>query len=135
MGAGLKKTRYQFLPDLLPEEYEALKASIAERGVDVLIIVDQDGNIIDGFHRDRACEELGIFCPREVRDFRSEAEKFELALQLNCRRRQLDREQRRALISAYLKRDPQIADNHLAEIIGGISKNTVADVRGELEAT
>ena len=127
------RSRYQFLPDLLPEEYEALKASIAEQGVEVPIIVDQDGNIIDGFHRDRACGELGIFCPREVRHFESETHKFELVLRLNCRRRQLNRQQKRDLISAYMKHDPQIADNHLAEIIGGISKNTVADIRGELE--
>jgi len=33
------KPRYQILP-----EFDALKASIAERGVDVPIIVDQQGN-------------------------------------------------------------------------------------------
>ncbi len=127
--------RYQFLPDLLPEEYEALKASIAERGVEVPVIVDQDGETVDGFHRQRATDELGVFCPKEVREFETEAEKFELALRLNCRRRQLNREQKRDLIGAYLQRDPQIADNCLAEIIGGVSKNTVAEIRTQLEAT
>jgi site-specific DNA-methyltransferase (adenine-specific) len=126
---------YQFLPELLPEEFEALKSSIAERGVDVPIIVDQDGNIIEGFHRQRACDELRIFCPREVRHFETDAERFELALRLNCRRRQLNRQQKRELIAVYLLRDPQIADNFLSEIIGGLSKNTVAEVRHELEAT
>ena len=92
-------------------------------------------NIIDGFHRQRVCGELGIFCPREVRQFESEAEKFELSLRLNCRRRQLSRKQKRDLIAAYLKRDPQIADNYLAELIGGVSKNTIAEVRHELEVT
>ena len=87
---------YHILPALLPEEYEALKASIAERGVDIPIIVDQEGNIIDGFHRQRACDELGIYCPREVRQFVSEAEKFELVLRANCRRRQLNRKQKEA---------------------------------------
>lgn len=42
------RSNYQFFPDLLPEEYEALKLDIAERGLQVPIIVDQDGNIIDG---------------------------------------------------------------------------------------
>jgi site-specific DNA-methyltransferase (adenine-specific) len=126
---------YQFLPDLLPEEYEALKASIAERGVEVPVVIDQDGETVDGFHRERATDELGIFCPKEIREFSNAAEKFELALRLNCRRRQLNREQKRELIAAYLQRDPQIADNHLAEIIGGISKNTVAEIRSQLEAT
>ena len=127
--------KYQLLPDLLPEEYDLLRASIADHGVEVPIIVDQEGNIIDGLHRQRACDELGVNCPREVRHFETEPEKVELALRLNCRRRQLDRKQKRNLIAAYLKCDPQIADNYLGEIIGGISKNTVADVRAELEAT
>ena len=87
----MEKTKYQLLPDLLPEEYDLLKASIADHGVEVPIIVDQEGNIIDGIHRQRACDELGINCPREVRHFETEAEKFELILRLNCRRRQLNR--------------------------------------------
>ena len=41
-------------PDLLPEEYEALRASIAERGVDIPKVVDQAGNTLDGRHRQRA---------------------------------------------------------------------------------
>ena len=130
----MKVSPYRIIPDLLPEEYEALKASIADRGVDIPIIVDQDGNIIDGFHRQRACDELGIFCPREVREFASEAEKYELILRANCRRRQLNRAQKEKLIEVYLLRDPQIADNNLGILIG-ISKNTIAKVRSNLEAT
>lgn len=127
-------SNYQILPPLLPNEFEALKASIAEQGIDVPIIVDQEGNTIDGYHRQRACDELGIFCPREVRHFESETDKLELVLRLNCGRRQLNRQQKRSVIDAYLLRDPQIADNFLAQIIG-VSKNTVADVRSTLEAT
>ena len=119
-----------FLPPLLPDEYEALKRSIAEDGyIGEPIIGDQDGGIVDGWHRQRACDELGIFCPREVRHFATEAEKYELALRLNCRRRQLNRKQKQALIEVYLRCDPQIADNYLADLIGGISQNTVAQVR------
>ena len=131
----MERSPYQILPDLLPEEYESLKASVAEHGVQVPIIVDQDGHTIDGFHRLRACDELGIECPREVRHFESETDNFELALRLNCHRRMLNREQKRDLIAVYLRRDPQIADNTLADLIGGVSKNTVADVREELVGT
>lgn len=73
-------SNYQILPPLLSDEFEALKTSIAEQGVDVPIIVDQEGNIIDGYHRQRACDDLGIFCPREVRHFQCETDKLELAL-------------------------------------------------------
>ena len=127
--------RYKFFPDLLPEEYDLLKTSIADHGVEVPIVVDQEGDIIDGFHRQQACDELGVACPREIRYFESEIEKLELAIRLTCPRRQLNRRQKRELIAAYLRRDPQIADNCLAELIGGVSKNTVAEVRSDLEST
>ena len=134
-GPAPKAHKYQFLPELTDDEYQALMASIAERGVDVPILVDQDGEIIDGFNRQRACDELKVHCPKEVREFASEAERYETALQLNCRRRQLTRRQKKELVAAYLKRDPAMADNHLAEIIGGVSKNTVSEVRQRLERT
>ena len=50
--------RYQVLPDLPPEKFEALKADIAERGVLVPIDVDEEGHILDGHHRYRACMQL-----------------------------------------------------------------------------
>lgn len=123
------------LPPLLPDEYERLKASIAERGyVGEPTIADQDNTTVDGFHRQRACDELGIFCPKEVRLFETQVEKYELALRLNCRRRQLSRAQKQALIEVYLRCDSGINDKHLADIIG-VSQNTVASVREKLVAT
>ena len=112
-----------------------LRATIIERGVDEAIIVDEDGQIVDGWQRYTICQELGIFCPRQVRKFGSEAEKFELALMRNCNRRQLDRKQKKLLISTYLQVDSRISDNWLATIIGGVGKNHVASVRAELIAS
>lgn len=84
---------YQLLPPLTEEEYEALKADIAERGVLVPVECDEQGNILDGYHRVRACEELGIReWPSIVRVGLSEDEKIEHALRLNTHRRQLTRE-------------------------------------------
>jgi ParB-like chromosome segregation protein Spo0J len=129
------KSKYNLFPDLTPAEYAALKSSIADRGVDIPIIVDAEGNIIDGWHRQKACDELGIFCPQEVRRFDSDEEKLELAVTANAKRRQLNQEQKRALVAAYLKLDPTINDNWLAEMIGGMAKITVTKVRRRLEAT
>ena len=129
------KSKYNIFPDLMPAEYEALKASIAKRGVDVPTIVDEEGNIIDGWHRKRACDELGIFCPQEVRRFGSAQEKLELAVTVNAKRRQLNQQQKRALVAAYLKLDPSINDNWLAEMIGGMASITITKVRRQLEAT
>jgi len=52
--------QYQLLPNLSGEEFDALKADIAKRGVQVPVEYDDAGNILDGHHRIRACEELGI---------------------------------------------------------------------------
>ncbi|QDU50511.1 DNA methyltransferase [Gimesia panareensis] len=134
MSKVINKNKVQFFPVMSEEEFEALKASIADRGVEVPIIVDQDGDIIDGHQRKRACDELGINCLTEVRNFENENQKLELALTLNCNRRHLNQKQKRTLIEEYLLRDAEIADNHLAGIIG-VSKNTVASVRRKLEAS
>ena len=124
----------RLLPDLPPGEYEALRESIRHYGVRVPLIVDQHGKIIDGWHRDRACRELGLYCPREVRHFHTDAERLQVAIALNSNRRHLTRNQRRELIATYLETDPRINDTHLGEIVG-VSKNTVASVRAELERT
>src|SRR5690606_33236568 len=91
--------RYQVLPELSAEEYEALKADIAQRGVQVPVEYDEDGNILDGYHRVRACRELGLDdWPRVVRRGLTEEQKVEHALALNLHRRHLTREQRRELV-------------------------------------
>lgn len=92
--------RYQVLPGLSAEEYEALKADIAQRGVQVPVEYDEDGNILDGYHRVRACQELGITdWPKVVRRGLSEEQKIEHALALNLHRRHLTREQRREVVA------------------------------------
>ena len=47
--------KYQVMPPLSPEEYAALKADIATRGVLFPVEYDEDGNILDGHHRVKAC--------------------------------------------------------------------------------
>jgi len=85
--------KYQLLPPLTQEEYEALKADIAERGVLVPVEYDEDGNILDGHHRVKACQELGIKeWPRLIRAGLNEDEKAEHVLKLNVHRRHLPKE-------------------------------------------
>lgn len=51
-------SKYQVMPELTAEEYSELKADIAERGVMVPIEYDEQGNVLDGYHRLKICEEL-----------------------------------------------------------------------------
>ena len=89
--------RYQMLPPLSAEEYETLKAGIAERGVLVPVEYDEEGNILDGYHRVQACGELGIAdWPRVVREGLTDDQKAEHAILLNIARRHLPREWKQA---------------------------------------
>lgn len=81
--------RFQLFDPLSAAEYEALKADIAERGVLVPVELDDQGVILDGHHRDRACRQLGIECPTIVRPAMTEDEKRSHVIALNIHRRHL----------------------------------------------
>jgi len=89
-GISMKGSIFQVMPPLLAEEYAALKADIAARGVQIPIEVDADtGEVLDGFHRLQACHELGLQAPTIARHFDSAEERLEHAIKLNMLRRQL----------------------------------------------
>ena len=112
---------YQLMPDLAPDEFEALKDDIKRRGVLVAVEFDGDGNIIDGHHRLRAYNELideGEDIPmydQKVVHFPTEDAKKEYVLAINLKRRHLSPEQK-ATLYAKLRLPPynmtlqQIAD-------------------------
>ena len=123
---------YQPMPDLTPAEYEALKADIAQHGVQVPIEVDEHGAILDGHNRQRICAELGIAAPTITRAGLTEDEKHAHALRLNLQRRHLTSAQKRELIRAELDRDPGRSDREIGRLIGADHK-TVGNVRrGEI---
>ena len=67
-------------------EYEELKKSIAEHGLKNPIIVDQNGNTINGIIRKQICIELGIHCPEIVEHCESDEERIKLRIALNPQR-------------------------------------------------
>lgn len=126
---------YQVMPPLAESDFEALKADIAERGVLIPVEYDDAGNILDGHHRVRACEELGISdWPRFVRKGMSEEEKRTHARQLNIARRHLSRDQKRELIAGQLKETPERSNRQVAAGLG-VDHKTVQAVRNDSEAT
>ena len=132
---ALVRSKYQIFPSLPPAEREALKASITHHGVENATTCDDQGNVIDGWERETICHEIGITCTKEVRQFASEADKFKFILAVNAHRRpNLSQKQKREVIEAYLRGDPEVADNMLGETLG-VSKNTVLKVRRRLEAS
>ena len=133
-----EETKYQVMPPLSEEEYGALKADIAERGVLVPVVEDDEGNVLDGHHRRRVWEELTAVgfdladLPRNVRRGLSEQEKGDLAVSLNLQRRHLNRAQRKGAIATLLRRTPERSDRWLAEI-AGCDHKTVGSVRRDLK--
>lgn len=78
------------MPPLRAEEYRALKTSIRKNGVLVPVEIDAEtGELLDGHHRMRACDELGIDPPVRERSFATDTERKEHALTLNLTRRHL----------------------------------------------
>src|SRR5699024_10115691 len=124
---------YQLMPPLSPDEYAALHKSIETYGIYTPIVVDENGVVIDGHHRRKIADELGIDCPEQVKAGLSDEEKRTLALSLNLDRRHLTREQKRALIAQSVKADPQLSDREHGRRTGSDNK-TVAAVRSDLEA-
>jgi ParB-like chromosome segregation protein Spo0J len=132
--ATLAPGTYQVMPPLSHEEYAALTSSIVEHGIQVPIVVDEDGTIIDGHHRAQIAADLGVDCPRRVVAGKADIDKRTLSFALNLGRRHLTREQRRGLIADSLRADPQLSDRQHAERTGA-HHSTVGKIRAVLEST
>jgi ParB-like chromosome segregation protein Spo0J len=118
------------LPPLSQDDYEALRESIRTHGQLVPILVDGNGEILDGVHRARACQDLGLE-PRSVNVDTDDPHAVTLAVQLA--RRQLTTQQKRKIVEHELIRDPERSDRSVAAHLG-VSHPFVAGVRRDLQA-
>lgn len=106
---------FQILPELATDDFNRLKASIRERGVEVPVVVDEDGEIIDGHNRAVIADSLGIEYPTIVRAGLSVHEKRLLAVELNLARRHLTDAQK-ALMGERIEDDiAALARQRMAE--------------------
>jgi N6-adenosine-specific RNA methylase IME4 len=124
---------YQILPQLHADELARLTASIQERGVEVPIVVDEAGQIIDGHHRAMIADSLGVDYQKDTRRGLSEWEKRLLAITLNVDRRQLTDAQR---VVVGRRIEPDIAERTRARQAHGMTapgRNASAQLRGSVE--
>jgi ParB-like chromosome segregation protein Spo0J len=118
-------------PPLTDREYRNLVDNIAAQG----LIDDIDlwnGKIIDGVHRAKACQELGIEPKYRERQFKNEEEAREYAKSKNIYRRMLTIKQRLQTLEALLRADSERSNRQLAEETK-TDKATVAKVRKRME--
>lgn len=124
--------KYQTMPALSEEDAIALEKSIRTHGIQVPVLMDEEGAIIDGHHRWEIGTRCGIQVPTEVREGLTEAQKVALSISLNIDRRQVSRQQKREIIAASLKADPTASNVEHARRTGASDK-TVQTVRADLE--
>jgi ParB-like chromosome segregation protein Spo0J len=127
MGMDVQPRRHTSgnpLPPLDAKTDADLRESIAKYGVLTPILVDQRGDILDGHHRHRIADELGIACPEEPINVPEDPdERAELLAQLNdARRQRLTPEERRHLVMRL--RDAGLSERDI-ERQTGIPKTTV----------
>jgi hypothetical protein len=130
-GERVSESAYQVMPPLSPSEVAELRESIRKHGIRVPILVDSDGQVIDGHHRAELAAELGVPCPEQVATGTT-ADLRSLAYTLNLVRRHLTREEKRKLIERSLRSDPQLSNREHARRTG-TSHNTVNTIREPLE--
>jgi hypothetical protein len=111
--------KYQLFPALDAATEAALRSSIQQFGVVYPVVKDEEGNIIDGHHRARIADELGVDYPVIVRP-NGAAEN--LAIDLNTARRGGDVEKRRKM-AAEMRSDGH-STTTIARVLG-VSDETV----------
>lgn len=94
------------VPKLSGAEYEALKQSIKDDGQLLPIIVNEEGVILDGHHRYKACLELGLELKTARTEFNTKNEEMLFVINTNLNRRQLNSYKRAVLA---LKKKPLLA--------------------------
>lgn len=113
----------QLFDALSPHIEEALSASIERFGVLVPVVKDQHGRTLDGHHRARIADELGVKYRVDVVQVRDEEEAREIARHLNSRRRHLSGDQLKEHII-------MLAERTTPSGIGQLSQNEIAQVAG-----
>lgn len=103
------------LPKVPQEEFEALRESIRSQGQHYRIIVNSEGFILDGHHRFKACQQLCITPAWDVKDFPSKLLEKKFVIEINLRRRQLNKFQRAKLLIPLLEIEKELTKQKQGE--------------------
>jgi ParB-like chromosome segregation protein Spo0J len=90
----IRKEYSALVPKLSPQEYESLKQSIKINGLHIPVVVNQYSVLLDGYHRYKACQELGIKPNIQVKILPGSLEEKLFVIGVNLKRRQLTHAQK-----------------------------------------
>ena len=79
----------ELVPEVSNSDYEILKQSIKENGLLIPLVVNQNHTLLDGYHRLKACNELGIKPLISIRKFENSLEEKKFVIEVNHNRRHL----------------------------------------------
>jgi N6-adenosine-specific RNA methylase IME4 len=103
------------LPKLSASEQEALEFSISAEGQHYPIIVNEEGVILDGHHRFKACQHLGLEPRVEVKKFVDKLLERKFVIEVNLRRRHLNDFQRAELAYPLLEIEGELAKHRMGQ--------------------
>jgi site-specific DNA-methyltransferase (adenine-specific) len=89
----------KLVPPLTDSDYSGLKRSIQNEGLHYAITLNKKFEVLDGHHRFKVCQELGIEPKTEVKTFTDELYEKLFVINSNSKRRQLTEFQRLELAS------------------------------------
>lgn len=110
------------LPPLAKDDYERLRNSIKKEGVKIPILVNENGEIVDGYNRYKIAKEFNIEAPIKEEKFEDEVM---AGVAYNTARRQFTPEQKKELIKKLRKEG--YTQQQTAEMVG-ISRQRVDQV-------
>ena len=124
------------IPEPTPAEYDRLKKDISEHGVRIAVVMTDDGRILDGRSRVKACTELGIKCPTRTATPDEMLDPMAASKSLNAHRRHLSADQIDQLLATYIMDNAHKveADQQAAKAAqrAGLKKGTARGVDGHL---
>lgn len=118
----------EIFPEMTSADFDALVDDIKQNGLLETIILHR-GMILDGRHRYRACQRLGI--KPETAEF-ADKDAVAFVIARNLRRRHLTSVQKREVIAKMLKLTPEKSNRRIAASVG-VDHKTVQAVRSEAE--
>jgi ParB-like chromosome segregation protein Spo0J len=111
------------VPPLSAEEYDGLKERIKQNGL-IPIIINGQGVILDGHHRFRACQELGIEPKTDTMNFPDKLHEKMFVIDSNLQRRHLNNFQRTELALKSKSILEQIAKKNMSSAGKGVEIQT-----------
>lgn len=104
-GISINQEYLELVPRPTKDQYASLKNSIKEDGLQVPIIINSDGVILDGHTRFQACKELRVKPKFVFKDFESPEKEREFVVTSNLARRHLNLFQRGEVCFNFYKKE------------------------------